>query len=287
MKPPRFRYVAASSVEEAIGYLAEHGPDARLLAGGQSLMPLLNRRVVRPSVVIDISQARDLVYVHVADQVRLGASVTQTTVERVAPVRAMAPLLVQSLAWVGSVATKNRGTVGGSVAFADPAAELPAALLALEARLVAQSHRGSREIDASEFATGPFRTALEPDELLTELRVTPDVPRTRTTFAEVGRRPGGSRAIVGVALASRLDDDRTCRSIRIALSGVADTPVRASTAERLLIGSTIDRELLREAAHAAGADLDPPSDVMASRASRQALATALVYDALIGTTDAT
>ena len=286
MKPPPFHYVAASTVEEAVSHLAAHGPDARLLAGGQSLIPLLNRRLLRPSVIIDISRARDLAHIHIADQITLGAGVTQRALERSATVRGSAPLLGQGLAWVGSVATKNRGTVGGSAAFADPAAELLTALLALDARLIAESATGSREIDASEFVTGPFRTALEPDELLTEVRLVPDVPGTRTTFAEVGRRPGGSRAIVGVALAARLDDDRSCRSIRIALSGVAETPVRARGAERLLLGATVGREVVREAAHATGGDLEPPSDALASSASRRELARALVYDALIGATDA-
>ncbi|HTX07404.1 MAG TPA: FAD binding domain-containing protein [Solirubrobacteraceae bacterium] len=286
MKPPRFRYLAADSVEEAVGHLAAHGPEARVLAGGQSLMPLLNRRLVRPSVIIDISRARDLAYIDLADELRLGAGVTQMALERSTPVRRTVPLLAQALAWVGSVATKNRGTVGGSAAFADPAAEIPAALLALDARLIATNSSGSRELGASEFVTGPFRTALEPDELVTEIRVAPDLPGTRTRFIEVSRRPGGSRAIVGVALAARLDDDRTCRSIRIALSGVGEAPIRARGAERLLIGATIRSGLVREAARAVNDDMDPPADALASRATRRSLAVALVHKGLIAATNA-
>ncbi|UGS37272.1 FAD binding domain-containing protein [Capillimicrobium parvum] len=280
MKPPPFQYVAAESRDHAIALLAEHGPEGRVLAGGQSLVPLLNRRLVRPAVVIDITRARDLQRIGDGPVLRIGAGVPQSRLERSADAARRAPLLGQALEWVGSVATKNRGTAGGSAAFADPAGELPAALLALDAELVAHSARGERRIPAAQFFTGAFATALAADELLAELRV-PTLAATATScFAEVARRRGGSRAIAGVAAVGAVDRDGVCTTVRIALSGVADTPLRARAAERMLSGARIDEALLDAAAETAAAGLEPPSDPTASSTTRRHLARTLVRRAL-------
>ncbi|HXF81881.1 MAG TPA: FAD binding domain-containing protein, partial [bacterium] len=205
MKPAPFRYAAPESLDEALGLLRRFGAEGKVLAGGQSLVPLLNMRLVRPAVLIDLNRVRSLDYiVHGAGrgptrEVRLGAMTRQRAAERSPLVRMELPLLAEALAYVGHPQIRNRGTVGGSVAHADPSAELPAVLAALDGRVVLRSARGARTLSAEEFFRGYLTTALAPDELLVELRL-PAHPHRGTAFLEVARRHGDF-ALAGVAVA--------------------------------------------------------------------------------------
>lgn len=214
MKPPPFDYVAPKTVDEALAVLAEHGDEAKVLAGGQSLVPLLNFRLARPSLVVDVNRLHELDYV---DGGRIGALTRMRHVEREAH-----RLLRLAAAHVAHPQIRNRGTIGGSVAHADPAAEIPAALLALDARVRLRSARGERELPVGEFVLGAFATALEPDELLVEIVVPEQPAGARFGFAEFAR-VHGDFAVAGVAAAGT----------RLAFLGVADRPVLAAAVEEL------------------------------------------------------
>ncbi|GAP63910.1 carbon-monoxide dehydrogenase medium subunit [Ardenticatena maritima] len=288
MKPPPFEYVAAHSLEEALDALATHGWDAKLLAGGQSLIPVLNFRLASPAVLIDLNPVRELAFVEANGVLRIGAMTRQRTLERHEHIARYAPLITAAMPFVAHPQIRTRGTIGGSLAHCDPAAELPAVCLALDATLVARSHRGERTIPARDFFFGLFMTALEPDEILTEIRIPPMTPDTRYAFREVARRHGDF-ALAGVALTLRLDAEGRIQSPRVALFGVHDAAVLAESAMRLLDGATPSEELLREAAHAVANDIEPSSDVHASAEYRTHLAQVLtaraLHDALAQTTE--
>lgn len=277
MKPPPFDYHRAGSVDEAVALLAQHGDDAKILAGGQSLVPLLSLRLARPSRLIDINRVGELAHIANGSGLTIGATVRQRAVERSSSVRAASPLLAAAVAHIGHSAIRNRGTVGGSIAHADPAAELPAVLLALDGEIEARSARGVRTIPAATFFEGFLSTALQPDELLTAVRI----PERRGgwSFHEFSRR-SGDFAIVGVAATIELGPDGRIREARLALSGVDHTPRRANDAEALLAGAQGSDELWRSAAQAAASPLDPPSDIHGSAAYRKHLAAALSERAL-------
>jgi carbon-monoxide dehydrogenase medium subunit len=280
MKPAPFRYIRAESVEHALGVLAECGGEARPLSGGQSLVPLLNRRLVRPAVVLDIRELAELRSTVVNGEVRIGAAVSQREVERSTELASAVPLLAQALTFVGSVATRVRGTIGGSLAFGDPAAEIPAVMTALDAEFHVRSQGAERTLRPAEFFGGAFATSLRPDELLTEVRMPAAAAGARCAFTEVARRPGGSRATVGVAVAIELADDGRCTSVRIALSGVGERPLRATLAEDALAGQALTHETIRDAARTAADDLAPPSDAEASSGARRSLAETLMRRAI-------
>jgi carbon-monoxide dehydrogenase medium subunit len=284
LKPVAFRYERADSREQAVALLEEFGSDARILAGGQSLVPQLNRRIVRPAVIVDITRASDLQGISTdGGRVRIGAVTTQLAVEESTEIGRVAPLLAQALAWVGSVPTKTRGTFGGSTAFADPAAEIPAALVALDAHLVAASTSGERVIPVEEFFVGPYANTLAPDELLAEVRFVALAPTTRTRFVEVARRRGGSRAIVGACGIVDAGDDGGWTMARLSLSGIAGTPIRMSSLEQQIVEGALRGDELRSAIVDACAELDPPSDVLAAAESRREIAAALLWRVLSDT----
>jgi len=265
VKPPPFGYLRPESIDEATVALAEHGYDAKPIAGGQSLVPLLNFRLSRPAVLIDLGRipALDGIAIDGGD-LRIGAMTRQRTVERAPAVASACPILVEALRHVGHVPIRNRGTIGGSIAHADPAAELPTVALLLDASIVARSVRGERVIPAAEFFVGPFSTTLEPDELVTEV-VFPARPGMRTAFTEVARRHGDF-AIAGVAGAV-VDG-----SIRLAALGVGWTPVRLSAAEAACASDhALTPATIRAAAVAARDEVDPSDDVHADRAYRKEL----------------
>lgn len=212
MKPPPFEYVAPRSLEEALAILAEHGDEAKALAGGQSLVPLLNFRMTRPSVLVDLNRVEGLDYLETG---RIGALVRMRRIER----EASEPLLRRAATFVGHPQIRARGTACGSVAHADPAAELPCALLALGARVRLRSVRGERELPISEFLLGTFWTALEPDELLVEIEVPEQPAGTRSAFVEHAR-VHGDFALAGAAVVARPD------GLIVSLLAVADRPVR-------------------------------------------------------------
>jgi len=276
LKPPAFAYCAPDTEDEVLSLLREYGADAKLLAGGQSLMPLLNLRLVRPAVLVDLNRVRTLQYLTAADDhVRVGAMTRQQACERSAMVAARVPLLVDALRWVGHPQIRTRGTVGGSLAHADPAAELPAVAAALGASFVIAGPRGTRVLPPEEFFVSYLTTAVGPDELLREVRF-PALPAwAGWAFLEVSRRRGDF-ALVGAAVVVALDGGGALSHARIALTGVGATPVRAVEAEACLAGRRPDDRALDEARAIVTARLSPPSDIHATAEYRRHAAGVLV-----------
>ena len=273
MKPAPFDYLAATSAEEAIAALVQHGDEAKLLAGGQSLVPMLNLRLARPAVLVDINRAAELDYLRETDgRVHIGAIRRQAVVERWA--RERLPLLATALKHVGHLAIRNRGTVVGSVAHADPASELPALLLCLDGDVVARGPRGDRVIPAGALYRAPLTTSVAADELVTEARFT--LPRSEAGwgFAEVARRHGDF-ALVGAAALQWLDGGGRVAGARLAFLGVGSTPTRGTAAETALTGQTPSTERIVAAARAAAAVLQPEGDLHASARYRQDVAAVL------------
>ncbi|MDR7615644.1 MAG: xanthine dehydrogenase family protein subunit M [Armatimonadota bacterium] len=274
MKPPVFDYQDPASVEEALELLARHGAAAKVLAGGQSLMPLLNLRLARPEVVVDINRIDALDYLtEESGWLRVGARVRQRRLEREAEVRRMVPLLTEAVRFVGHPQIRNRGTVCGSLAHADPAAELPAVAVAVGARLVARSRSGVREIPAEEFFTGPLTTALRPDELLAEARFPCTGPDWGWAFLEVSNRHG-DYALCAVAAGVRAGDGRI-QDARLAYAGAGPVPVRLREAEAALVEHSDLEEGIRAASAEARRVLQPDGDLHASSEFRRHLAAVL------------
>ncbi|HUP18676.1 MAG TPA: xanthine dehydrogenase family protein subunit M [Gemmatimonadota bacterium] len=282
MKPPAFEYRAPETLEEALALLAERPEDAKPLAGGQSLVPAMNFRLAVPALLVDLNRVAELDWIREADGgVSFGAMTRQRAVERSELVAERAPLLSETLPHVAHPQIRNRGTIGGSVAHADPAAEMPAAMLALGARFRA-ARAGTPEgrwIEAAEFFTGLFGTALEPGELLVEMEVPAAPARTGWAFREFARRHG-DYALVGVAAGVTLDEAGRCARTRIALLSVGDGPVAARAAEAAMEGEAPTNEVVRAAAEAAAAEIDPSSDIHAPAEYRRHLTRVLVDRAL-------
>lgn len=273
MKPAPFAYCRPATLAEALDTLARHA-DARILAGGQSLMPALNMRLAQPGVLVDINRLPGLDGIHAGPEgLVIGALARHETVLRSPRVAQHAPLIAQAMPHVAHLALRIRGTVGGSLALADPAAELPACAVALDAVLRVARRGGEREVPAAAFFRGIYTTALEPGEILTALVVPPAAPGWRDRFGELARRHG-DYALVAVAARCRLDGGRVAES-RLVLAGVGLTPVRAARAEAALAGRPLDGAAIAEAGRALAAELDPPSDVHASAALRRHLARVL------------
>ena len=275
MKPPPFTYVAPESLDEAVSALAEHGEDAKVLAGGQSLIPLLSLRLARPTALIDLNRVSSLSSIEVNGSTTIGAMTRHRAVERSADVASHVPLLAAAVPYIGHAAIRTRGTIGGSLAHADPAAELPAIALALDATFEARSVRGTRTIEASEFFDGYFTTALEVDEILTRVTFPHAAPRTGVSVQEMARRHGDF-AMVAVVASVTADGDA-----RIALINMADRPVRAHEAEAAMKEGVP----IAEVAALAVRDLDPSADLHATAAYRRAVAAVLVRRALTEAAD--
>ena len=281
MKPAPFDYFTPATVDEALALLDTHGGDAKPLAGGQSLIPAMNFRLARPAVLVDLNRISELAYVRAeSGSLAVGAMTRQRVVERSDVVARAAPLLAEAMPSIAHPQIRNRGTMGGSIAHADPSAELPAVMLALEAQFRATSATGERSIPAGEFFRGMLETALAPGELLVEIAVPPLPARTGTAFVEMARRHG-DYALVGVAAVVTLDGKGRCRAARVALLSVGDGPVLAAEAGKVLAGQAPSEELVRAAGDtAATRDVDPPSDVHATAAYRRQLVAVLTRRAL-------
>lgn len=280
MKPPRFEYLLPRSLDEALAMLAEHAEAAKALAGGQSLVPLLNFRLVRPAYLVDLNEIPGLDAIRVDDgRLALGAMARQRAVERSALVRERCPLLADAAPQIGHTQIRNRGTLGGSLAHADPAGELPAVVAALEGELVLRSRRGERRLTPERFFVGYLTTATEPDELLVEVRLPVAPARTGTAFLEVSRRHGDF-ALVGVAATVTLDEGGVCTGCAIALTGVGPTPVVARDAARALVGVEPSAGAFEDVARRVAAPLTPDSDLHASSEYRRHLAGVLTRRAL-------
>ena len=279
MKPPPFEYHAPDSVEEAVDLLAEYGDEAKVLAGGQSLIPLLALRLAHPEHLVDISRIPELTVLDVSDGLRLGPAVRQRAAETSRAVAAAVPLLPTALRHIGHAAIRNRGTIGGSLAHADPAAELPTVLLVLDGEVTATSRAGSRVLSAVQFFSGFLETALSAEEILSEVRLPGWPDGAGWSFREFSRR-SGDFALTGVAVVLQLGAGGLIADARIGLSGVSISPVRATRAERSLVGQAPSEELWRAAAAEVSADLSPPSDLHATSNYRRQLAATLSRRAL-------
>ena len=280
MKPAPFAYHAPHTLDEALALLAAHG-DAKPLAGGQSLIPAMNFRLARPAALVDLGGVAELRYVRAEGGVlAVGAMTRHAELERSDAVARLAPLVAEAMPHVAHPQIRNRGTVGGSLAHADPAAELPAVMVASEARLLLRGRAGERWIPAEQFFVGLFATALAPGELLVAIELPAPPPRTGWAFEEVARRHG-DYALVGVAASVTLDAAGRCARARIVLLSVGDGPTLAVHAAQALQGREPTDAAVRAAGDAAAhEDIDPPSDIHASAAYRRQLAGVLTRRAL-------
>jgi len=284
VKLPYVDYEAPETVAEAVDLLAEHQDEASVLAGGQSLIPLLALRLARPALLIDINGLGELSGVSAADGwIAIGAMTREYVAEESQLVADAVPLLAAALPLIGHEAIRSRGTIGGSLAHADPAAELPAVALALGAEFVVRGRSGERVIPAAEWFEGYLATSRRPDEILVEVRFPAAGPDTGAAFQEVARRHGDF-AIVGLA-ASLSFTDGAISDTRLAFSGVADVPVRAADAEEFLAGERPSPEVFEEAARRATAGLDPPADLHGSAEYRKKIAATLVRRGLQAAAD--
>lgn len=273
MKPAPFDYVVPSTLDEAVGAMATRGGDAKVLAGGQSLVPMLALRLARPAVLVDINRLPGLDGVREASgMLEIGALVRQRALERWAASRS--PLFAEVLGHVAHPPIRNRGTVVGSVVHADPASELPALLLCLEGVVVARGPRGERMVAADRFYRAPLTTALGADELATAVRFTLPPAGAGWGFAEVSRRHGDFALVGAVAVLARGADGTVARA-RLAFFGAGGTPVRGLAAEQALEGRAATPALLAEAARAAAATLSPDADIHATAAYRRQVAATL------------
>jgi carbon-monoxide dehydrogenase medium subunit len=272
VKAPPFAYVAPESVEGVVAALVEGGDDAKVIAGGQSLLPVLALRLGRPSVLVDVGRVPDLDHVTVSpDALVLGATVTHATLERHPLVAAHAPLLAEVAPLIGHTAIRTRGTLGGSLAHADPAAELPAVALLSGAQIVACGPSGRRTITASDFFVGYLTTALADDEIVEAVRIPHRPPRTGDAFAEVSRRHGDF-ALVGAGARITLDDDGRVTAARLGFIGAGSTAVLDDHVEAALLGSSPDEAALARVAAVAAQRLEPHDDLHASASYRRRVA---------------
>jgi len=244
MKPPRFHYCSPRILDEALILLDQYGDEIKVLAGGQSFVPLLNMRLAAPAYIVDINHISELHYFETEpDYLAIGAIARQRQIERSMLVQEKHPLLVEVIKHIGHMQIRNRGTVVGSIAHADPAAELPALLACLDGEVLAQSMHGERVIKAEEFFTGYLTTTLEAGEMLTEVRFPWLSPHAGWSFMEFARRSGDYALVGAMAILTPAPDD-TCMSANIAYLGVAGSPTRAHTVEQLLVGTRLDSQTL-------------------------------------------
>ncbi len=270
MKPAPFAYAKAKSLDHAIELLARPDGEARLLAGGQSLIATLNMRLSAPKVLIDLNGVSGLAGIAVKNgMIEIGALTRHVEAERSADIARHAPLIALAMPHIGHAAIRNRGTLGGSIAFADPAAELPACLVALGGEVEIAGPEGRRTVQADDFFMGLFETALDPGDVLTAIRVPAATPESRVGFAEFARRHG-DYAMVGLAATAQADG-KGLGDVRLAYFGVGNTPVRARKAETKLTEGNVD-----DAVQALAADLDPTGDVQATAATKKHLAGVLL-----------
>ena len=282
MKPAPFEYLAPDSLEETLSILQEHGSDAKLLAGGQSLVPMMNFRLARPRILVDLNKLIDMDYVLQDDEssLRIGAMTRQTRLEKDPLIARTAPIVSETMSYVAHPQIRNRGTLGGSLAHADPAAELPAITLALGARFYLRSAAGERWISAEDFFQGLFTTVLTPEEILVEVEL-PAIPSsTGWSFMEVARRRG-DYAMMGVASLLTLDEQNICRNAQLVYLGAGGGPVDARQAAMLLHGEVIGEAAIEAAATMASEhEIDPWGSVHATPSYQRHLAYILTKRAL-------
>jgi carbon-monoxide dehydrogenase medium subunit len=280
VKPAPFMLLVPETLDEAVGALAEHGADGKVLAGGQSLIPMMNMRLAQPAVLVDVSKIAGLSGVRFEGSLSIGAATSHRAVLNHPQVESAFPLIGEALRHVGHEAIRARGTFGGSIAHADPAAELPAVMLVLDAQMVVAGPVGERVVAADEFFVTYYTTDMDVDEVLTEVRLPARQPSV-WAFGEVARRHGDF-AMAGVAFAADLDGSGLVERARLAVFGVADTAVRVDVAEEALVGGRLDDvELVRAVAEMVGENVDFASDGHVSDTYRKEVSVALVRRALL------
>ena len=282
MKLPSFEYACPTTVSEAVALLASHVGEAKPLAGGQSLVPMMAFRVASPSLLVDLRKLSELRKITIADDgVTLGATVRWRDILGDSWLRVAPPLLAAAVEHVAHYQIRNRGTVGGSIAHADPAAELPGIVVTCEAMITAVGKTGTRSIKAADFFVGPLMTALKPDEIITEIRFPAWPARRRFGFSEFARRRGDF-ALAAAALYYDEDNVGRARNAHVGVIGVGDRPLRLTAVEDSINGSKVDEALIAKAEAAASAAVEPPDDIHASGAYRKALVGVMVERALKG-----
>jgi carbon-monoxide dehydrogenase medium subunit len=281
MKPAPFEYYAPDSIEPALDLMSQYAGDAKILAGGQSLVPAMNFRIIQPGVLIDLNRVAELSYVREEDSVlRIGAMTRERQLEFNESISRWAPLLKEAAPHIAHPQIRNRGTIGGSIVNADPAAELPVLMLALSARLKAKSVSGERWVDAQDFFMGMFTTALEPDEILVEIELPGNPPRMGWSFMEVAPR-AGDYALMGVAALVTLDEKGNCERAKLVYLNAGDGPLEAKEAEKLLIGESLNDSLIESAASKASeTEINPFGNIHASPEFQRHLANVLTKKAL-------
>jgi carbon-monoxide dehydrogenase medium subunit len=281
MKPASFEYFAPTTLDETLELLHEHGDEAKILAGGQSLMPLMNLRLARPKIIVDINRLSGLDGIALTGESDLviGALARHRTVEKSALVREHNPLLAAGMPLIGHFQIRNRGTIGGSLTHADPAAELPALAVLLGCEFSLARKGGVRILAAADFFLGYMATAIEPEELLTEIRFPRWRSRSVWAIDEIARRKGDF-ALVGVSLSAELDGDANIQNVAVVMFGVGGKPQRIESAASILKGRRVDRGLLCELGQAVAEELEPDSDIHASAAYRKEVGGVLTRRAL-------
>lgn len=281
MKPAAFEYRVPDSIEQVLTLLHEHADTAKILAGGQSLVPAMNFRIVQPAMLIDLNRVKELAYVREdGDCLRIGAMTRERVLEFDPQISKRSPLLHEAAPNIAHPQIRNRGTIGGSIVNADPAAELPVLMLALNARLRAQSSAGERWVGAKEFFVGMFTTALEPDEVLVEIELPFLSPRTGWSFMEVAPR-AGDYALMGVACLVTLEENGTCSHAKLVYLNAGDGPVDAQEAAESLVGQPLNDALIASAAeHAGEKEIAPTGNIHTSPEFQRHLAKVLTKKTL-------
>lgn len=272
MIPVQFEYQAPTTIDEALTLLATNPDDAKILAGGHSLIPAMKLRLAQPAMLVDLGRIKDLSYIREdGDQILIGAMTTHYQLESSTLLKKICPLLPDCASHIGDVQVRNKGTIGGSVAHSDPAGDWPAAIIALGAEMVVVGKNGERVIKADDFFVDLLTTVLEGGEILREIRVTKPVGRFGHAYQKI-RHPASGFAVVGVAVALRLGSDGTCESAGLGITGVASKAYRAESVEKALQGKRLNDETIREAASHAADGVDSNSDLYASEDYRRHLA---------------
>jgi len=280
MKSAAFDYRDPHTLAEALAILSQYGEDAKVLAGGQSLVPMMNFRLARPAVIVDINRIPELAYIlNTEEEICIGAMTRQAEVETDDRLKRNYPHLPDAIRYIAHPAIRNRGTIGGSLAHADPAAELAAVALCGEAEIKIRSQEQQRWVSSREFFQGPYATSLEPMEILEEIKFPRLSAAAETVFLELSRREGDF-AMAAVAAVLELDGDGNCHQVRIALCGAGAVPYRAVGTEKILIGERLTSKVLTEAVSAVTEGLEPYNDVHASSEYREHLARVLTHRAL-------